>query len=265
MTEKFSKENLLKAIEAANARVVISSGAVETKEFTAVMNGADGCGRENAVEYIKAFSGESLFVRYESVSERYGPKCALGVLLGALEDAKKNFILYLQVAEKDVERVKADFETVCSYRKDALEYMFWSFEDDGFVLQLRDNRAFGTIDFMKIYPDGKGVIVASSDYRFEKTEFFVPEKILHPLCEAVDERVRKILSEGEMIREDDRCFMKAFEMTYGFAWLGYSRKEGYACRDYVFEKSFPEYLERIMRLEVVKERFVKVKRGGFLE
>ena len=253
------KEEYIQKLERAYERIVISDGEYETEPFAKILNEeTDDNRREKIAEFIKTYKEHSLFVSFERLLSYYDKRTIMRILLADLEETETEFYIYLFAPERKVEILKEELELTYLYLRDWYEYVFASFEDDGYIIEICDNRYrdFSIKNFFRIYPDGKGFLVTDSDYRIEKTNISIPEDICKELSSEVKKKVKKEAKEKYKFVIDDREFLKSFVVTYGFEWLGYHYEWGMDNQDYFLKKYPSEIIEKVMNIPVIKEKFV---------
>ena len=254
-----SKEEKFKKLESAYQRLVISNGNYETEAFTKILNEESKDSRRARVaEFIKTYKGNSLFVNYESLLPYYDDKTILNIVLSDLKASETEFYLYLFVPENEIDAVKEELEIVYRYKKDWITHILGSFKDDGYVIEIRDNRYFAANSFLKIYPDGYGFIVVDYDYHMEKVDFCLSDDITEELSAEIKKKVEKIISDKNVLICDDREFLKSFVVSYGFEWLGYHHSWGIDYQDYFLKKYPLRMIEKVMNIPVVKEKFANL-------
>ena len=255
------KEEYLKLLDMAYQRIVISSDEYETESFANILNGKTEENRRAYIEeFIKTYRGNSLFINYKSLLSYYDSKQIMRIILKDMEDTETDYYLYLCAPGDEVEALKEEFEFVYSYCRDWYECICDSFEDDGYVIEIRDNRysGFSVNNFLKIYPNGQGILVTDSDYHIEKTNIPISDDIRKELVSVVKKRVKKEVKEKYKFVIDDREFLKSFVVTYGFKWLGYQCEWGMDNQDYFLKKYPSEIIGKVMNIPIVKSRFVDV-------
>ena len=257
----FSKEEDLKKIDSAYPRIVISAGEYETDGFSTAINNKESADERRTciAEYIKNYQGDSLFVNYESMLKYYSPKETLHILLGDMEDAEKDYFLYLYVPQEKETVIKADFDNVYNYRKEWISELYDRYEEDNFVIKIDDNRSWKSFNYLKIYPDGKVYIFIDFDFTIKREEFYLEEDLKKELISAIKKKVSKLLKEKHYFIVDDREFLREFVVTYGFEWLDLKCESGIDDKDYFLDKFPSKIIEKIMKLPTVKEIFVNAK------
>lgn len=257
----FSKEEDLEKIAPAYQRIVISAGEYETDGFSnAINNKVSADERRTCIaEFIKNYQGDSLFVNYESMLKYYTAKEILHILLCDMEDAENDYFLYLYVPQEKEDIIKRTFNQIYEYRKEWIAELYDRYEEDNFVIKLDDNRSYRCFNYFKIYPDGKVYIFIDSDFNIKREEFYLEEDLKKELVSEIKKKVNKIIKDKKYLICDDREFMRMFELTYGFEWLGINRDFGMDDKDYFLDKCPLRIIEKIMNLPTIKEIFVNAK------
>ncbi len=252
-----AQEKNYKRIDNAYERIIISTGDFETKEFQQVLSGKNKEAIISGIsKYLNSYPGESLFIKYERLLQHFQPKQLLLMLLHEMQGANRDFYLYLIVPDAELDAIKEMFDEIYLYEIAWTKNLSDSYEDNGYVITINDNREFASINFLKVYPDGSAYIVTERDYRFEKWSFTLPEDLLHALCKEVKKKVNCIINDKNKLFIDDREFLEMFIVSYGFQRLGYAHSWDYDYKDYFLEQYPLKSIEKIMKLPIVQEKFV---------
>lgn len=252
-----SKEEQLKKLDSAYQRLIISSGGYETEEFTKILNKESKEGRRVRIaEFIKSYQGHSLFISYDSLRAYYDAKQIMRILLGDLEETKTELYLYLFSSESELGNLKEALDIIYEHSKAWIEYISGSYGDDGYVIEIRDNRCFAANSYLKIYPNGQVLLVSDSDYRIEKMDLSLTADLSAELNAEVEKKVTNIIAEKKYLICDDREFLRSFVVSYGFEWLGYKHDMGMDYQDYFLEKYPLKVIEKIMKISTIKEKFI---------
>ena len=255
----------LQRLERGKQRIIVSSMDYESEDITKIAQRYTNVESENRevlldiLAYIRAFQGDCLFIRYETILKVVEPDRAMDMLLSRLADNESAFVLYLFVPEESVERTERILDKVYTYKKDWPKYFSKRDTDDGYLIKIEDYRERAISGYAKIYPDGKGVLETENDYRFKETFFELEKKLLKELTEEVQRKVEKRLAEDLRMFIDDRCDMRSLVVTYGFAWLGKQHSWDVDCNDY-FHLQHPYPLEsigKVMNIPRLQEHFVR--------
>lgn len=253
-------EEYLSRIDNAYKRLVISSGAFETDEFTKCLNESDNEKfREQIGEFLRHYQGDNLFIQYESLLKYFNAKQGLAFVLNNMADAQKDYFLYIFTPENETDIVTDMLGSVLDYEKKWLFEIWGADQDDGYVIKIDDHRFFNRNNYIKIYPNGNAVIVTDYDYQIEKINFSLSQELIEELNEEVKKKVFEIIEDTSIFFCDDRSFFKSFIVTYGFEWVGQKHSWGKDYQDYFLNKYPMRIIEKIMQTHIVQEKFVYAK------
>ncbi len=256
----FSKDEELKKIDSAYQRIVISAGAYETEKFTNAISNTPAENRRICIsEFIENYQGDSLFINYENMLQYYKPKEVLYILLSDMEDAEKDFFLYLYVPQEKLDVIKREFNEVFDYEKEWISELFDEYEEDNYIIKIDDKRSPRCFNYFKIYSGGKVYIFIDSDFTIKREEFYLDEDLKNELISEIKKKVDNLLKDVHYLLIDNREFLRTFVVTYGFEWLGLKCESGIDKKDYFLDKIPSKIIQKIMNLPTIKEIFVNAK------
>lgn len=253
----FSKDEELKRVSDAYHRLVISEGNYETPGLKETLENAEPIRRSIYLsEFMKSYQANSLFVRYESLSEYWDDKRIIQLLLMNMANAENSFYVYFYAPQSEIENLNNTLDVIYAYEQERVDKIYNQWNDDGYVIKVDDNRTWGNKNYFKIYPDGAGFIVTECDYHIEKFDIKLTDELKQQLNNEIKKKVENILSDKHYLIIDDRCYLKTFKVSYGFKWLGHSHSHDFDYEDYFLQDYPLNIIEKIMKLSCVKEKFI---------
>lgn len=112
------------------------------------------------------------------------------------------------------------------------------------------------LKYLKVYPNGHLKVVTENlkDYSFDITDIQLEKNVLDKLIQYCRSTVKKRITSGLYIAEDDRHAMDAYKLTYHTKWLGIEKVEyGVDLYDYFKEEHKNTVINKIINGAFIKE------------
>ncbi len=258
MNINHTKEKLLRKLDGVYQKLVISSEMSETKAFTKMMETVSGdVHRQRMTKFIQTYQDDVLCIDYESVVPHYGEAQIFDILLSDLLDCDGEYTLYLNVPRRKITEVKETFNKVFLHMKGWVENISGSYLDDGYVVDVRDNRSDSAGSYIKVYPNGQVRLVTDYDYRIDKTEFFLVDVLSEKLNSEIKKKVTELVEGKRSSSGKEGDLSEPFIITYGLEWLGYNQSLQIDREVCFAEKAPLSALGKLLEIPIIKEKFIR--------